>query len=315
MHAAAAWMVDAPALAETLDQLRAALSRPISVMNRAFGHDREQLAASLRVIFGALDKIDLSAARAMSGFVREFRPHGEAQRLQELFRDLEDALQERVNRILGPQRLLVAARLLASPSPDLLRILGREHDENSHSDLIAWLLTPRRAPTIAPSALRRLTSLFEDANRWHVKIEAAIASDLISVRREVHLGRELAGADDLCRIDVFVCGPGFVLAIENKVWSSEHSDQTTTYWGWLEPMEGLRGGLFVSPGGLTAGCPSFRSVSYMELLAALLEGPATSPMDPTEEIVLGSYLKTLARYILPVEMRAIPPAARALEER
>jgi hypothetical protein len=41
-----------------------------------------------------------------------------------------------VTRILGVDKLLAAKRLLASPSPDLLRILGREDDENSHSDLI-----------------------------------------------------------------------------------------------------------------------------------------------------------------------------------
>jgi hypothetical protein len=86
-----------------------------------------------------------------------------------------------------------------------------------------------------------------------------------------------------------VCGPGFVLAVENKVWSHEHGDQTTTYWGWLAPMSCLKRGLLISPSGLMASCQNFVAIlSYMELLSALLEAPARQTVTPTEEIVLAS---------------------------
>jgi hypothetical protein len=49
------------------------------------------------------------------------------------------------------------------------------------------------------------------------------------------------------------------------------------------------------------------------LLAALLEGPAKNSVSSGEEIVLASYLKTLARYILPVEIGSALQAAHAME--
>jgi hypothetical protein len=314
MFVAPTWRVDENELRRTLDTLRDALSRPIGVSGSALGHDRQQIASSLRSILACLDRTDLVATRAVPDFVREFRPTAQVEQLRDLFHALRVGWRQHVTRILGADKLLAAKRLLASPSPDVLRILGREDDENSHSDLIAWLLTPKRAPIVAPLTLRRLVSVLDDSDQWNTRFDAA-GGDLISVRREVQLGRELADSDDLCRIDILVCGPGFVLALENKVWSHEHSDQTTTYWSWLAPMACLKAGLFVSPGGMTASCPSFVPVSYMDLLSALLEAPASRTVTPTEEIVLASYLKTLARSILPVEMRAIVEAAHALEDK
>ena len=249
----------------------------------------------------------------MSGFVREHRPDEQVRALRALFDGLQDGWNKRVARILGTPKLSLVQRLVSSPSPDVLRILGREHDENSHSDLIAWLLSPYRAPNIAPSALRALASRFSQATAWTTCIDSAVASGAISVRREMQIGRELANSSDLCRVDLVVSGPGFVLAIENKVWSYEHSDQTSTYWKWLEPMRGLRGGIFLSPNGMTATCADFLPMSYLELVSVLLEGPLSKPISSAEEIVLGSYLKTIAGFILPVEMRAALAAASGME--
>jgi hypothetical protein len=315
MLGVASWMVDAAALRDTLDRLRTALQSPVSVVKSAgLGHDQTQVTSSLRQILKSLDGVDWTARQVLSGFIRALRSESQSQSLRDLLDGIQEGWRKRVTRILGEEKLVVLHRLLGSPTPDLLRILGREDDENSHSDLIAWLLTPRRAPTVAPFALRRLVSCFENASDWHARIDSAVGADLISVRREMLIARELSVGDDLCRVDIVASGPGFVLAIENKVWSHEHSDQTTTYWEWLEPMSCLRGGLFLSPSGLTATCSNFSAVSYLDLVAALLEGPASRPITPTEEVVLASYLKTLARYIVPVEMRAASAAARAIEE-
>ena len=308
------WKGDAAGLRQTLDQLRSALERPLAVVGRrALGYDRERIKESLQLVLGKIDSTDLTAARARSGFVREFRPTAQLTSLQTFFAELQTAWEKRVARILGGRKLAALAKLLAAATPDLLRILGREDHENSHSDLIAWLLSPKRAPNVAPHAIRSLVSCFDDRAEWHDRIASAISKGLVSVRREMMIGRELANADDLCRADIVLSGPGFVLAIENKIWSHEHSDQTTTYWRWLEPMRCLRGGLFLSPSGLTASCPAFPAVSYLDLISALLEGPATTDITFGEEMVLASYLKTLARYIVPVEINAALNAARAME--
>ncbi len=299
--------IDAQLLRDSLDHLRAALARPFSLPSApttALAHDGAALAQRLTALLRHLDAIDLPAVQALSGLVHEYRTEHQTDHLRSMFEGLRRGWQERVRRILGPHQVPVVARLLASPAPDLLHLLGREDDENSHSDLIAWLLTPRRAPVIAPHALRRLAAHLGD-DSWKSAIADAIATGTLSVRREVVLARELGGGADLARVDLALFGPRFVLAIENKVWSKEHGDQTSTYWRWLEPLKCLRAGLFLSPSGMKAACPEFRPLSYLELVSYLVEGATIAPISHGEEIVLASYLKTLAREIISVELRAL----------
>jgi hypothetical protein len=313
--AAATLTVDAALLRSTLDRLRGALDRPHTVSSIPTGtlvHDREAVADSLRFIIERLGGVDLTAAQSLSSVMQEYRTEHDARKLREVFAGLQRGWQERVRRVLGVDKVPIVARLLASPAPDLLRILGKEDDENAHSDLIAWLLNPRKAPVVAPHALRRLAARLDDDN-WRARVADAVATDSLSIRREVKIARDFGDGNDLDRVDITISGPGFMLAIENKVWSREHGDQTQVYWSWMEPMRCLRGGLLLSPSGMTASCFEFKSVSYLELVSSLVEGPSIAPLSNSEEIVLASYLKTLAREITQVEMRAVHEIATAME--
>jgi hypothetical protein len=303
--------VDATVLRMTLDQLRAGLKRPYglsSAPTAALALDHRAIADRVRHVLDRLRAVDLAAIQALSGIVSEYRTDLHARQLREVFAGLQRGWRARVYSVLGAEMVATAARLLTSPAPDLLRILGKEDDENAHSDLIAWLLNPRTAPVVAPHALFRLAARFED-ERWRRRLENAIKAESISVRREVVIARDFCAGDDLARVDISISGPGFILAIENKVWSREHDDQTQVYWDWIEPMRGLRGGLFLSPSGIAAGCSQFHAVSYLELVSCLVEGASKGPISESEEIVLASYLKTLARDITQVEMRAIKELA------
>ncbi len=314
--AAATLTVDAGVLRSTLDRLRGALDRSQampSIPTSALVHDRKAVADSLRFIIGRLGAMDLTAVQAMSGVMREYRTAHDAGKLREVFSSLQRGWQERVRRVLGIDKVPIVARLLASPAPDLLGILGKEDDENAHSDLIAWLLNPRKAPVVAPHALRRLAARL-DHDHWRSRIADAVATDSLSIRREVKIAREFGDGSDLDRVDITISGPGFIFAVENKVWSREHGDQTQTYWSWLEPMRCLRGGLFLSPSGMTASCSEFKPVSYLELVSCLVEGPSIAPISNSEEIVLASYLKTLAREMIQVEMRAVREIATGMEK-
>lgn len=315
--AAPTWMVDAARLRDTCARLRSALDEarlpPRGLPVEAVLHDSRRIAASLREVLASVDRADLKVVGARSGVVREFRPAAQAVHLRGLFDGLQHGLRQYVSGVLGETKIAAIHRLLRSPAPDVLRILGREDHENSHSDLIAWLLNPRRAPVIALHALRRLTTRLCDPGRWAAALADAVADDCVSVRREVVVGREFTGDDDLCRVDIVISGPAFVLAIENKVWAREHADQTRTYAAWMERCAGLRGGLFLSPSGAAAGSEAFTSVSYLELVDALVDGPSRASITLSEEIVLASYLKTLARGIIPVEMRAVVEVAAAME--
>lgn len=303
------WLVDAPRLRDTLDSLRHALTAPspraVFRAGETLVHDRTAVANSLREILARLDAVDLAATRALSGVVREYRPEPQAAMLRELVTDLQHALRLNILARLGRPRITAIERLLSSEAPDVLRILGREDDENAHSDLIAWLLNPRRAPIVAIHALRQLTAALPDAARWSASLADAVADDAVSVRREVVLAREFSLGDDLARVDIVVSGPKFVLAIENKVWTKEHSDQTTTYWNWLSTLgDGvLKAGILLSPAAQTPSSEHFVSAPYLALVGALVEGATRAALTEIEELVLASYLKTLARHIIPVEMR------------
>lgn len=304
--------VDVRSLREDLDRIRGALERPRvmpGIAASALVHDRKSVTESIRHILDRLSGVDLKAIRALSSVVREYRSEHDATQLRAVFAGLQAGWRERVHRILGVERVPIVARLLSSPAPDVMRILGREDDENAHSDLIAWLLNPRKASVIAPHALRRLVGRLDD-ELWRSRMADAVATDSISVRREVVVAREFSDGDDLARVDITVSGPGFLLLIENKVWSNEHSDQTRCYWDWIKSMRCLRSGLMLSPSGMAASCPDFKSISYLELVNCLVEGALLAPLSSSEEIVLASYLKTLARDIIQVEMRAVTELAR-----
>lgn len=306
------WMVDAERLRETLDRLRTSIAAGVysTATSETLVFNRHAIADSLKMILAKLDAVDVAAVSALSGVVREFRSEAQAAALRQLFDELQSGLRERARRILGAEKIRLVVRLLESPAPDVLRILGREDDENSHSDLIAWLLNPRKAPVVASSALAHLVGYLGAAEKWRETLAQAIRCDSLSVRREFLIARELAGASDLSRVDVVVTGPGMVLAVENKVWAREHSEQTRVYAKWLESVRDLKGGIFLSPSGLLTASGGFAPVSYLELVSALLDGPVATPMSASEEIVLGSYLKTLARGIIPVEMRAVRELGR-----
>jgi hypothetical protein len=183
-----------------------------------------------------------------------------------------------------------------------LEVLGRENDENAHSDVIRWLLDPRCAPTIAPAALLAIVERCTPPTEWQQSVAGAIALDCISVRREYVVGEEWHGCG-LDRVDLVISGPDFVLAIENKLWSFEHDDQTGRYWRWLCSVSGRKAGLLLSPRGMPPGCPDFTGMSYLQLVACLLEGPVRRGMLPEEDVVLRAYLKTLQKTVLCAELR------------
>jgi hypothetical protein len=138
------------------------------------------------------------------------------------------------------------------------------------------------------------------ADEWLIRLRAALATGSISVRREVLLGRESVTAEAADRIDLVVSTPDFILGIENKVGSIEHSSQTQVYWQWLDrqPRTVLRAGLFLTPTGVPASCISFKPISYLELVAVLLEAPAANTLPLEEEWMLASYVKCLDASLL-----------------
>lgn len=298
--------IDAAQFRSMLDELRTAIARPAVWTSGAsalsLGLDRSRVLDGLCSLFAGLDAVDLDARRVLPPPSVSSGNPTETVRLRDLLSSLSSSLRHRVTTQLGAEKVESVRRLLQSAAPDFLGLLERTDDENENSKVLRWLLDPRTAPNIGPGTLLGLARHLDDADKWRSTLALAIRLGSVSVRREFVFGREWSPDASRDRIDLVVSGPGFMLAIENKLWSPEHDGQTSAYWAWLETLkEPLRGGLFLTPAGTPPACPAFKAVSYLDLLSCLLE---TSVRTPTEEFVLSGYLRTLAARVLRVEIAA-----------
>jgi hypothetical protein len=302
-------MVDLPGLRSTLDTLRDCLTKvpPLGAELHpgALLHDTAALVRSVRMVLEKADRTELAHRLTASMLATEYRDPEHYKRLDVTLRDLHAASQRRILGALGEEGSRTALRLLGSSIPDFLSALGRADEENSHSDILRWLLDPAAAPSVAKAVLFGLVRRFEQPEIWADKLHGAIALGTVSVRREFVYGREWVGTSDLDRIDLLISGPGLVIAIETKLWATEHNEQTVSYWEWLQSIPGLRAGVFLTPTGESASCPDFRPLSFMELLALLLDAPTKGEASQSEELVLASYLKTLSKTALRGELRIL----------
>ena len=303
---AAVGFPDPGGLKSLLDDLRASLSRAGigTVFANPLVSDHPGLLTSLQDILLAVERDDSPRGLGGGGVATLFAG-ARLDSVRPSLNKLRDLLLDRARASLSAEKIVVLRTLLDLPVPDFLDILGRSEHENINSSLLGWLLDPRTAPTIGPASLISLTGRFDDGKRWRSRVEDAASRKVISVRREYPVAREGVDEPHPGRIDLVVWGPDFVLAIENKVLAREHGEQTGDYWSWLAEHRIAHAGIFLSPAGLPASSQNFVPVSYLDLLACLLEGPVQTRPNPGEELVLASYVKTLASGLLRAELRAI----------
>lgn len=305
-----AWLVDAAKLGDLFTRLNRALQRPPS-FSRAIdpsllAFNRSSIRDSVVTVADAAKSTHVELRQALAGFETHAIDRAHQARLTALVNELTTLWSVRATMTLGMRRSAVLRRLLNDPAPDLLGVIQREDDENSHSAVLRWLFDPRKAPKLAPVALRCLVTRFREALTWRSAVRDGIALGCVSVRREVVIGHDMGQDDNKDRIDLVISGPDFVIGIENKVWALEHDEQTHSYTRWLDSLRvPLRAGIFLTPSGMPAASSSFRPLSYLELTGFLLEAPTIDTISPREERVLAGYLHTLRRRILRAEFNAI----------
>jgi len=201
--------------------------------------------------------------------------------------------------------------LLKTGPPEFFSWVNRLGSENLHSDMLKALLDGRTSPVLGPLLLRhfldRVIQRCSDLNACHLSSIKRLAQTLandnapsITVEREVSFHMDDGSTKDSRRIDIVIQTTNTVIAIENKVYSSESTDQTSDSQWYLEQLTSQSKsldsiGILLSPPGHGPKCPHWARASYKDLWASLilsLNEPQSA--HESDEFLFGlSYLKTL----------------------
>ena len=183
-------------------------------------------------------------------------------------------------------RLVSDGLWLTGPS-DFLDIVGLARRENTHSRMLAWLLTPTARHGLGSGLVRRFVEHCTGGNELPPLAVRRVAFSEWRNDREA---------------DIVVWGRNFTLVIENKVDASEQPSQCDDlYENFKNEKEPLF--LFLTPDGRepqTATTPcshrAFRTLSWPEVRAmlesALNESRPKTDVAPAEEVV-NNYIRTL----------------------
>ncbi len=206
-----------------------------------------------------------------------------ARRARALLTDWNEAMSE----MRCQHDRLVSAGLWVTGPSDFLDIIGLARDENTHSRMLKWLLTPTARHGLGCGLVKGLVE--------HLTGEPVPAPMAVSRVDFSHWRNEREA-------DLVVWGQNFTLIVENKVDASEQPDQCDdlyeNYKSEIAPLF-----LFLTPDGrwpLTATTPeargTFKAISWPEvrtMLEAALDKsrPATGVADAVD--VVSNYLRTL----------------------
>jgi hypothetical protein len=200
---------------------------------------------------------------------------------------------------------------LLRTSPDFFGWLNRLGNENLHSDMLKALLDGRTSPVLGPLLLRhfldRVIQRCSDLSTNHLDSMQRLVKELssghpplITVEREVSFKMDDGSTKDSRRIDIVIQTANTVIAIENKVYSSESTDQTSDSQWYLEQLtrqsKSLDSiGILLSPPGHGPKCPHWARASYKDLWASLILSLNDQQCaHESDEFLFGlSYLKTL----------------------
>ena len=181
---------------------------------------------------------------------------------------------------------------------NLFRLLSLDGYEGTHSTVLAWLLNPRESHRLGDVFLRSFLSATTALELSGADLSAA------RVQREWY--NNVDGQTGYLDILILDEGQRFLCAIENKVWSWEHSGQLTRYRRALETAYSgfTKHYLFLSPQGTwaydVAEREHWKAIDY-KVVAQLVEETAQAPKNSIDEevrVFLRQYANTLRRDIL-----------------
>lgn len=182
---------------------------------------------------------------------------------------------------------------------NVFEIMDIIHTEIRHSNILAWLLNPKSNHGLGDQFLRLFLKHLFYSNRETIKTQITFFDIEIFNLNDIEIRREFN------RIDLLIISSSnnLIIAIENKIESTEHSDQLTRYWDIITKEYPGYHKLFVylTPEGLTPSDQNnwilFDYGTIHSILKKLLELRRTSLNDSVYDF-LGQYATILRRYIM-----------------
>lgn len=184
---------------------------------------------------------------------------------------------------------------------NIFRVLGADRDELRHSNTLAWLFQPEESHGLGDRFLRKwLMKLLNDAEQnppvpsgWASPVEV----DVLDVEH-VEVKREFENIDLLLTIHR-TKGRPWIVCIENKIESVQHSDQLARYRAIVERRFGdaeRRLYVFLTKHGESATQADFIESSYEEVVQVLDECLAErrATIGPEPLLLLQHYRQLLA---------------------
>jgi hypothetical protein len=200
---------------------------------------------------------------------------------------------------------------------DYLDITKKLTNENAHSDILAALIDSERCPNISYRFLAKLliASLYSSPNFRNKIIlnsgkEVVVSEEVERIInllnagklnttciREKNIGNNTNDdAINNMRIDILIKSSATYIAIENKVYSYEHDNQTVQYYDWLKCNcvgDILPLGILLSPSKMVPRCHNFGILGFEDVRLSLVEALCNKRVT-TDEYILGcSYLNSL----------------------
>jgi hypothetical protein len=209
--------------------------------------------------------------------------------------------QENTNIKLALSELVISIELekidMILSQSNIFEILGVTATEIRHSNFLAWLLHPRESHNLGDTLLKWfLKDIFSNTKvKW---INEFGVDEISTSNTTIH--RELSNIDLIIELDEFI------VVIENKVHSREHSNQLKRYTEISEKLFKNKQHAFVllSPSGMDAEQEEdkikYVAYSYSKIIEMLdniikLKGKSLSP--PNNQYIL-DYIETVKRYIM-----------------
>ena len=198
---------------------------------------------------------------------------------------LEDTNVEHIKEVIGNEQ------------PNIFKILRVANAEIRHSNFLSWLLDPNENHNLKEVVLNKfLQEIINSSDSFDESVTIEdIGIDNVEIRREWE------------NIDLLIILDEYVLCIENKIFSGEHSDQLTRYKNIVETNFSDKTQIYVylNPFGYSSYGESdiYLPLSY-QVIIDILENLNLNEIDTTVKSFIEQYLLTLKRDIMGIDENA-----------